>query len=48
MDLGNLDNASKTDDQETRQEEFDPLVKVRWPRAPRSLTASGLYAVGQR
>ena len=27
MDLGNLDNASKTDDQETRQEEFDPWQK---------------------
>ena len=27
MDLGNLDNANKTDDQETRQEEFDPWQK---------------------
>ena len=34
MDLGNLDNASKTDDQETRQEEFDPSLA----KAPRSLT----------
>ena len=32
MDLGKLDTASKTDDQETRQEEFVPVARVRWPR----------------
>ena len=37
MDLGNLDNASKTDDEETRQEEFDPWQST-LAKAPRSLT----------
>ena len=37
MDLGNLDNASKTDDQETRQEEFDPWQSM-LAKAPRFLT----------
>ena len=40
MDLGNVDNASKTDDQETRQEEFDP-----WQKYAGQLDASGVYAV---
>ena len=45
MDLGNLDNASKTDDQETRQEEFDPWEKHA-NQGFEVLDASGVYAGG--
>ena len=47
MDLGNLDNASKTDDQETRQEEFDPWQKYAG-QGSEVLDASGVYAVGHK
>ena len=47
MDLGNLDNASKTDDQETRQEEIDPWQKYAG-HGSEVLDASGVYAVGHK
>ena len=47
MDLGNLDNVSKTDDQETRQEEFDPWHKYAG-QGCEILDASGVYAVGHK
>ena len=47
MDLGNLDNASKTDDQETRQEEFDPWQKYAG-QGSEVFDASGVYAVGHK
>ena len=47
MDLGNLDNASKTDDQETRQEEFDPWQKYAG-QGSEVLDASGVCAVGHK
>ena len=47
MDLGNLDNASKTDDQETRQEEFNPWQKYAG-QGSEVLDASGVYAVGHK
>ena len=47
MDLGNLDNASKTDDQETRQKEFDPWQKYAG-QGSEVLDASGVHAVGHK
>ena len=47
MDLGNLDNASKTDEQETRQDEFDPWQRCA-VQGSEVLDAPGVYAVGQK
>ena len=44
MDLGNLDNATKTNDQETRQEEFDPWQKYAG-QGSEVLDESGVFAV---
>ena len=47
MDLGNLDNSSKTDEQETRQDEFDPWQRCA-VQGSEVLDAPGVYAVGQK
>ena len=46
-DLGKLDSASKTDEQETRQDKFDPWQRCT-VQGSEVFDASGVYAVGHK